>query len=287
MGGGRVRGSSGWHRLAPLEPAAAATYLAAYGLVRFPPAVPRLELGVVGHAEQRGHTWYTIDCALELPGGPARCLRWRCSRRLAQMREDLHSYVRGEVGGAYGLHFGDTPFARKGGLPGTTARLGKWCNALAAFVSSGSATPGVMAHVLRFLDAPNPDGQGAATAPGCSTQPAQVLAKLDPEHVPQLSDPGATGPRGPGSWASSPAQIDSGAEDGSTTAEEEGADGLPEGAHAAAEGNGVSSSGASFRHADGSGASSSQDDGSKCASSHDSRDDTVHENPACSNSQGR
>lgn len=118
---------------------------------------PQLTIQVSGHSEVDGHTWYTIGCSLTLSG--AGRMNWSVLRRLSQLREALHSEVKVMLGRDYEKHFTDAPFAKKGGLPGTTARLNTWCGALATCINTGSAPPTVVANSLRFFEAPVPDDE--------------------------------------------------------------------------------------------------------------------------------
>lgn len=155
----------------PLPPLAVAPYLEAYGYQaadantwQVPPCADgsaergtQLELGVVGHTEVDGHTWYTIVCSIVL-GKNRGSLDWRVHRRLHQLREYLHAHVKTEMGeDVYRQHFADAHFARSGGLPGTTARLHTWCGALTSCINTGRAPPAVVAVVLHFFEAPERD----------------------------------------------------------------------------------------------------------------------------------
>lgn len=137
---------------------------------------PVLELRVVGHEEMKGHTMYTVECSLALRS--AFRLDWQASRRLAQLRKDLLGRVKHTLGDAYPKRFGQTPFASKGGLPGTTARLNAWFGALAACVNELATSPSVVGLALHFLDAPEPenltdeDGAAGEEAAGEAARPA-------------------------------------------------------------------------------------------------------------------
>ena len=82
-------------------------------------------------------------------------LDWTISRRLAQLRE-LHDYVKENLGEAYKLEFEGSPFARRGGLIGTTTRLSEWCTALGDCINGGGASPMLAHFVLTFVQAPEP-----------------------------------------------------------------------------------------------------------------------------------
>ena len=104
-------------------------------------------------------------------------LLWNCGpRALSNCYEDR---IKDALGQNYAAHFSKTPFALKGGLPGTTARLTAWwldrnhdmCTAsqpegsvavnlrfgaLAKVVNKGEAPPSLVALLLQFLEAPEP-----------------------------------------------------------------------------------------------------------------------------------
>merc|ERR1712048_334037 len=69
----------------------------------------------------------------------------------------------------YEQHFNGAPFAHKGGLPGTTARLRRWLSTLAKCINSGICPPSVVGLTLGFLNTPEPpsvtgNAKQAATA---------------------------------------------------------------------------------------------------------------------------
>lgn len=136
----------------------------------------QLELDVTGHEERDGHTWYNLDCALGAPG--ARRLHWRTRWRLAELRARLHDPVKAGLGATYDRHFATTPFAHKGGLPGTTARLKSWCVSLAACLNAGDCSPQVCGQTLWFFDPPEPPsmtGSAKASVSGAATNAADKL----------------------------------------------------------------------------------------------------------------
>merc|ERR1711957_150162 len=62
----------------------------------------------------------------------------------------------------YESHFAEAPFARHGGLPGTSTRLAAWLGALASCANNGALDPELHAYVLRFLHAPVPEDSDMA-----------------------------------------------------------------------------------------------------------------------------
>lgn len=114
---------------------------------------PELQINVTGHEEVRGHTSYIVKCTLLCVGLPD--TDWRLSRRLSQFRQGLYYPVRTELGkGLYGEWFAGTPFAHRGGVPGTTARLDAWCRVLSKMLSGRQLPLQLTALVLHFLDTP-------------------------------------------------------------------------------------------------------------------------------------
>lgn len=170
-------------------------YLWRFGFGRAEFSNPRLEIAVDGHKEDEGHTWYIINSTLhhgvaetknqgedstsnggkgavssesgavsiesEAANGPDD-IQWTCRRRLCDLREELHDRVKELMGPAYSAYFDDTPFARHGGLPGTTARLRSWLTTLAECANTGALNSDIQAFVLRFLEAPVPEDSDAA-----------------------------------------------------------------------------------------------------------------------------
>mmetsp|Transcript_7877 Transcript_7877/g.17361 ORF Transcript_7877/g.17361 Transcript_7877/m.17361 type:complete len:314 (-) Transcript_7877:100-1041(-) len=116
---------------------------------------PRLELSVAGHEEIEGHTRYTVLCSLR--GPCVSRLEWKVLRRLQELREDLHDSIKLQFGENYNELFQDSHFAHHGGVPGTTSRLRSWLSALAKHINSGQATPAIVARVLHYLEAPEPE----------------------------------------------------------------------------------------------------------------------------------
>jgi len=137
------------------------------------PAVagPQLGLRLVGHVEDGRHTWYTIDCTLQAAGASEH-LRWRVCRRLFHLREELYDRVKTALGSSYEGFFEGAPFALRGGLPGTTARLTNWCDALASCISGGGAPSGVLVIVLQFFKAPTAEAYAHEPSPPTQLLPA-------------------------------------------------------------------------------------------------------------------
>lgn len=174
----------------PPEPAAVPGFLEPYGYcarsaVEWLDPHPVISLSVSGHSEVDAHTLYQLECQLSgrarnAPsmgwGGtmPPWSVEWRASLRLVHLRGGLHDVVKEQLGDNYPNHFSDTPFARRGGPAGTTARLDAWCQQLAKCINSKAVSPFVAATVLSLLRAPNPSITGVEnnpSAPGMITLP--------------------------------------------------------------------------------------------------------------------
>lgn len=113
----------------------------------------QLCLKVQGHEEEHGCTYYQIVCTLRGQGHSEDRL-WTCKRRLCQLREDLLDVIMESMGDDYDTHFSATPFALRGGLPGTTARLTRWFETLATCINQNILQQHACALVLNFLQAP-------------------------------------------------------------------------------------------------------------------------------------
>lgn len=150
-----------------------------------------LDLRVLEHFEQQGHTWYAVRCLLRSEGFG--CLQWQAPRRLCQLRQLLHEPLKEELAGDYQRYFADASFASRGGLPGTTSKLDNWCTLLAGCINSGAVPPRLVSLVLRFLAIPErghiPDADGAD------------------EDSREVGEPGDVD----GAWAFRPPALDSGA----------------------------------------------------------------------------
>lgn len=158
--------------MSPLPECGAVTYLSSYGyraaseaFWRVSPGTPGmsgplLQIRVTQHIEASRHTWYMIECTLVMEGdfGVMPPIDWLAPRRLLHLRRDLHDRVERSLGPLYTSVFDfGRHFAKRGGLPGTTAQLNKWCSALCDCINAGTAAPEVVAMVLWFLEAPAPD----------------------------------------------------------------------------------------------------------------------------------
>ncbi|CAE8598030.1 unnamed protein product, partial [Polarella glacialis] len=117
--------------------------------------LPELRLKVSEHGEEGGHTYYLLECSILGPtslGAP--CLKWSVRKRLVHLRSGLHDAVKSGLGQSeYERHFASAPFARYLGMPGTTARLRKWCQTLAVCMNMGIVRPAHLASILQFLEA--------------------------------------------------------------------------------------------------------------------------------------
>jgi len=138
------------------------TYLAPYGYVAdgpqkwqaLPescPGCPVLTLMAEGHSKVEGHTLYKVRCRIE--GGQG-LISWHVTRRLSQIRQGVYQPVFAALCDDYAKLFSQTPFARHGGLRGTTTRLTKWLANLARCVNQGKVHPELLASILVFFEAP-------------------------------------------------------------------------------------------------------------------------------------
>merc|ERR1712194_79970 len=123
---------------------------------------PSLGINLESHEEENGHTLYFLACALSNHAGPEggfSTTAWSCKHRLRDLREYLHDEIKDVLGpDSYEAHFGETPFARYGGVPGTTQRLSEWLTSLASCFNTGCLEAADAAQMLRFLGAPIPAG---------------------------------------------------------------------------------------------------------------------------------
>lgn len=148
------------------------SYVQPYGYAALGPATwqkcsattlwPKLTLTILSHSEIEDHTFYQVKCALATARSLS--LTWTVHRRLVHLREGLHDFVQNLLGTTYDTVFGEARFARRGGLPGTTARLQAWLETLAAHVNGGTASPATVAQILNFFDTPKPPVGATARA---------------------------------------------------------------------------------------------------------------------------
>mmetsp|Transcript_127306 Transcript_127306/g.407215 ORF Transcript_127306/g.407215 Transcript_127306/m.407215 type:complete len:462 (+) Transcript_127306:75-1460(+) len=165
--------------LRPVSPEAAISYLQALGFKvesdeqwQQPPqeSGSMLEFRLDGHARHAEHTWYGIECFIHSSNEHgSSSTQWNAPRRLTQLRMDLHDPIKDSLVDAYPALFGNAPFAKMGGPPGTSSRLRAWLTALAGAFNRGLLSPRVAALVLLFMQAPvlseDPSTAGAS-APG-------------------------------------------------------------------------------------------------------------------------
>jgi len=134
---------------------------------------------VQGHIEVKGRTFYLVRCVLRIPDRSP--LEWDAPRRLLDLREQLHGPVKDSLDKVYKWHFGGAPFAPRGGLPGTTSRLQCWLCALADCINKNQAPPKLVALVLNFLQAPDPEV--ALQQAIVNDEEIQVHVEVDPAEI--------------------------------------------------------------------------------------------------------
>jgi len=142
-------------------------------------SIPTLELSVTGHEEQDGHTWYIFGCSVLLPG-EAVPFSWESRQRLGALRERWHDPVKATFRD-YDFHFQPTPFASKGGLPGTTARLQGWCGTLVSCINRFVLPPSIVFLTFQFLEAPEPPTNKSAWGNACQATATVSLAGAPPD----------------------------------------------------------------------------------------------------------
>jgi len=113
---------------------------------------PRLTMQVRGHKEALEHTWYAIHCQLSVCPRSGIDVSWMTYRRLEHLRTGLHDPLEDLLDKDYADIFKGAPFALRGGLQGTTARLDAWFTKLASAISQTQLPPAAVALCLRFLD---------------------------------------------------------------------------------------------------------------------------------------
>lgn len=117
--------------------------------------IPEFRLAVTRHEKVASSTYYELVAGLYPRGGQEPFLRWSVMRCLATLRSQLHDLVQADMGtDEYKKRFKSTPFAHRGGLSGTTARLVAWCNTCGICASLGLLRPKAIANILRLLEAP-------------------------------------------------------------------------------------------------------------------------------------
>jgi len=136
-----------------------------------------LGLGIAGHYEADGHTWYVVECSLSVEG--LKTTEWQAARRLGHLRKLWYDRIKADLGDSYKENFSEVHFAKRGGRRGTSARLDEWCSKLTACINSGQISPALVSLTLKFLAAPNPalatksvgcDGGADECTSGASTQ---------------------------------------------------------------------------------------------------------------------
>jgi len=145
----------------PVVPGRVAGKIDAYGymadgLLLWAPhhGVPYLRLSVQSHVEKAGHTWYLIQCALELSDGVR--LEWPAPRRLLHLQRSLHMQVKDMLGPTYAALFDGVHFVSRGGLMGTTRQVDAWLHRFADLINTCRVPPCVVGLALRFFQAPQP-----------------------------------------------------------------------------------------------------------------------------------
>eukprot|EP00927_Polykrikos_kofoidii_P027693 TRINITY_DN24274_c0_g1_i1.p1 TRINITY_DN24274_c0_g1~~TRINITY_DN24274_c0_g1_i1.p1 ORF type:complete len:482 (-),score=103.43 TRINITY_DN24274_c0_g1_i1:46-1491(-) len=167
---------------------------------------PRLTVRVRGHAEFGGHTYYNMVCRLTLTSCSQAAAEWGLRRRLTHLRTGLHDPVKQDLDQlVYGRLFGNTRFASRLGLPGTTLRLDAWCRTLARSIGAGELSPTVTAKVLKCLGAPlvgaSVDASGGCVARGPPIDACVSSHRLGDSDV-ETEDDNASGGSGAGASGS-------------------------------------------------------------------------------------
>eukprot|EP00427_Karlodinium_veneficum_P021045 CAMPEP_0169107348 /NCGR_PEP_ID=MMETSP1015-20121227/24836_1 /TAXON_ID=342587 /ORGANISM="Karlodinium micrum, Strain CCMP2283" /LENGTH=200 /DNA_ID=CAMNT_0009168877 /DNA_START=46 /DNA_END=645 /DNA_ORIENTATION=- len=125
-----------------------------------------LTLNVLGHEEVNQCTYYKIKCVLRAPTEERGFLQWHCEKRLCEIRDEFLDMVMEDLGEGYEVMFSQTPFALRGGLPGTTERLKNWFATVATCVNTAKFQDRVCALLLHHLDVDIPISDNAfADAP--------------------------------------------------------------------------------------------------------------------------
>jgi len=116
----------------------------------------QLSITVTGHEEKCRCTYYQMKCELRGPNDRDRSFpSWHCEMRLCEIRDEIFDKLVEALGDeAYEVLFSEAPFALRGGLPGTTARLKDWMDAFAACFNGGHLESQFCAHCLGQIQAP-------------------------------------------------------------------------------------------------------------------------------------
>lgn len=163
--------------LSPVSPQEVVPYLAVHGYIAVDAVSwgtawragsagcwPLLEIEISRHIEAAGHTWYILQGSLQVAnGGWMSDIAWIAPRRLKHLRHSLHAPIKAMLGTSYAKHFDGVRFPRSG-MMGTTTKLQRWFNRLAACINALSVPPLVVALVLHFLEAPCPEESGSNTS---------------------------------------------------------------------------------------------------------------------------
>lgn len=118
------------------------------------PVPSKLSVQVTGHEEDEGSTWYQLQCS-STPSGCEQ-VNWCTRMRLCKIRECMHHPVKEALADLYPQYFADTPFARRGGLPGSTARLQAWFASLGKCIEEEALSNRIFTELVQILGAPPP-----------------------------------------------------------------------------------------------------------------------------------
>lgn len=116
---------------------------------------PRLTLRVLAKERVENHNCYSLECFFMGNAENAMPLAWTVSKRLSQLREELHDAVKSELGSKYVDLFRGCPFSNRLGAKGTSETLNIWCAKLASCISSGVVPPAITVITLKALCAPD------------------------------------------------------------------------------------------------------------------------------------
>eukprot|EP00747_Dinoflagellata_sp_TGD_P194884 gnl/TRDRNA2_/TRDRNA2_62842_c0_seq1.p1 gnl/TRDRNA2_/TRDRNA2_62842_c0~~gnl/TRDRNA2_/TRDRNA2_62842_c0_seq1.p1 ORF type:complete len:248 (+),score=28.26 gnl/TRDRNA2_/TRDRNA2_62842_c0_seq1:2-745(+) len=140
-----------------LEDGTVVQYLAAFGYSAEGPYTwtssrmnPQLHITLKGHEILDLHRVYNLDVSLKLEG--AGQVKWLAPRRLKELKEGWHGPMKELIGQEnYSAIFGETPFARMGGVPGTSSRLTNWCASFTHATNELRLPPLQVARTLKFI----------------------------------------------------------------------------------------------------------------------------------------